>query len=54
MRARQWVVMAGVWTMLGAAQLAHGATPETFDRSEGLNLNRFVRQGEKCCDPKIS
>lgn len=46
MRARQWVVMAGVWTMLGAAQLAHGAAPETFDRSEGLNLNRFVRQGE--------
>ncbi|MGN6738352.1 hypothetical protein [Dyella sp.] len=46
MRARQWVVMAGVWTMLGAAQLAHGATPETFDRSEGLNLNRFVRQGD--------
>jgi len=38
--------MAGVWTMLGAAQLAHGATPETFDRSEGLNLNRFVRQGD--------
>ncbi|MGN6228100.1 MAG: hypothetical protein ACTHNM_11765 [Dyella sp.] len=46
MRAKQWVVMAGVWTMLGAAQLAHGATPETFDRSEGLNLNRFVRQGD--------
>lgn len=36
-----WVLLG-----LGLAQTAMAATPESFDRSEGLNLNRFVRQGD--------
>ncbi|WP_063669973.1 hypothetical protein [Dyella thiooxydans] len=45
MQARQWVGVIGA-LVLGVAQATLATGAETFDRSEGLNLNRFVRQGD--------
>ncbi|HEU4671203.1 MAG TPA: hypothetical protein VFR91_10885 [Dyella sp.] len=45
MQAKRWMGVIGALA-LGAAQMAPAAGAESFDRSEGLNLNRFVRQGD--------